>query len=435
MRRSPAAALAVAACAACGFPGYGLGHETTTSSVCDPAFTTCSDGCVDLQTYIADCGKCGNACGTQHGGGECAAGQCRFPCDPGWMHCGPADSTGCDTDTTDDAANCGACKHDCLGGACKTGVCQPTWLAMHEAKPTGIAVEAEHVYWLDDGVTDGAGTLQRAALDGSARQDLVVRRQHPIRLALVGTNLYWTEQGSYAANFTDGVVARVPTDGGCAQPPCMPTVLASSQAHPLGIVVAEPQLFFTRFADGLVVRLNTDGTGPLVLAAGQALPEDVTVAGSLVYWTDAGTSGAGYVDGSVQRVAATGGAVGVVAAGQALANGITTDGTGVYWVDTLGGTVWATSVASGQSTRLVGGLVQPSSIAVSAGTLYVGADGTGQGMGTASLLAVGIDGHCGGATCPVVLATGLAAIGSIAVDATAVYFTDPVEGNVMRLAR
>jgi hypothetical protein len=435
MRRSPAAALAVVVCAACGFPSYGLGHATATTSVCDPAFTTCGDRCVDLQTELDDCGKCGNVCGTQHGGGECAAGQCRFPCDPGWMHCGPTDSTGCDTDVAADDAHCGSCSRDCVGAACVAGVCQPKVLSMHEAKPTGIAVDSSHVYWLDDGVTDGAGTLQRSALDGGARATLVQGRQHPLNLVLGASSAYWTEQGSYAASFYDGVVARVPTDGTCAQPPCMPTVLASSQFHPLGIAVAEPELYFTRYGDGYLVRLNTDATGPLLLAMAQPAPADVTLAGGDAYWTDQGTQVMGYADGAVHRVPTGGGAVAVVATGQNLAQGITTDGGSVYWVDTLAGTVWASSVTTGQSTMLFGGLLHPSTIAVSAGTLYVGVEGTGQGMASASLVALGVDGKCAGSTCPLVLASGFAAVGSIATDATAVYFTDPVEGNVLKLAK
>src|SRR5262245_30712562 len=57
-------------------------------------------------------------------------------------------ATGCEADLANDSKNCGACKHDCQGGDCKAGVCQPVVIA-HDLpmSPWGVAVDDAHVYW------------------------------------------------------------------------------------------------------------------------------------------------------------------------------------------------------------------------------------------------------------------------------------------------
>ncbi len=58
------------------------------------------------------------------------------------------------TDTLYDQKNCGACGHDCLGGECKGGACQPVELAEEDGPLEAIAVSGEWVYWsnIDPGV-------------------------------------------------------------------------------------------------------------------------------------------------------------------------------------------------------------------------------------------------------------------------------------------
>lgn len=70
---------------------------------------------------------------------------------------------GCDADLASDAANCGACGHDCLGGACLEGACQPVTLV--ETYASGpIAADGGFVYWFD-GETD---VLMRVPTTGGA---------------------------------------------------------------------------------------------------------------------------------------------------------------------------------------------------------------------------------------------------------------------------
>src|SRR5262245_1510651 len=54
-------------------------------------------------------------------------------------------------DVASSAAHCGRCGHDCLGGACVLGRCQPVAIAINRVNPHGLAVDANGVvYWTED---------------------------------------------------------------------------------------------------------------------------------------------------------------------------------------------------------------------------------------------------------------------------------------------
>jgi hypothetical protein len=65
-----------------------------------------------------------------------------------------------DAKVTDDPHHCGACGHDCLGGQCAAGVCQPVVLAQspNDAPIFDVALLADSVVWAtnDEPTTGGA---------------------------------------------------------------------------------------------------------------------------------------------------------------------------------------------------------------------------------------------------------------------------------------
>ncbi|MEO7595492.1 MAG: hypothetical protein ABI134_30020 [Byssovorax sp.] len=65
---------------------------------------------------------------------SCEDGRCE--CLPGHDSCDGTWANGCETSTADDASNCGACSHPCLGGECKEGSCMPATLVT-APRPTG----------------------------------------------------------------------------------------------------------------------------------------------------------------------------------------------------------------------------------------------------------------------------------------------------------
>lgn len=70
-----------------------------------------------------------------------------------------------DADTcasSDDPHNCGTCGHDCLGGACRAGVCQPVTLARGE-EIHDLAIGETDAYWINEG-----GDVRSVALAGGS---------------------------------------------------------------------------------------------------------------------------------------------------------------------------------------------------------------------------------------------------------------------------
>ncbi len=84
--------------------------------VCPGTTVACAGVCVDLQTSLAHCGRCGNACA---GGQSCVGGACALVCPMGLNAC--VDRC---VDLASNGANCGACGITCDGGrVCQRGAC------------------------------------------------------------------------------------------------------------------------------------------------------------------------------------------------------------------------------------------------------------------------------------------------------------------------
>ncbi|MCC6645263.1 MAG: hypothetical protein IT374_06815, partial [Polyangiaceae bacterium] len=104
---------------------------------CNPGFGDCdnnpSNGCETTTSNNAqNCGTCGNVCTVQNGGAVCSGGTCGVAsCNPGTANCDGNAGNGCEVNTTNDAAHCGACADAvCLavngGNSCVASVCVPS---------------------------------------------------------------------------------------------------------------------------------------------------------------------------------------------------------------------------------------------------------------------------------------------------------------------
>lgn len=93
-----------------------LCDSTGATPVCnaDCAGTVCGDECVDTSTNPLRCGDCDTACPVPTGASDatCADAMCGFECLAGRDDCDP-DAEGCETNTTNDLANCGGCGLAC----------------------------------------------------------------------------------------------------------------------------------------------------------------------------------------------------------------------------------------------------------------------------------------------------------------------------------
>jgi len=106
----------------------------------------------------------------------------------------PLDSGACTADVQTDPGNCGVCGHDCLGGSCASGACQPLTLAIAHGS-IGLAIDSTFVYWADNEA--GAINKVSTALTHLGTPTAVVSGTHAQNvqgIATDGTYVYWTNK-------------------------------------------------------------------------------------------------------------------------------------------------------------------------------------------------------------------------------------------------
>ncbi|MDW8246014.1 MAG: hypothetical protein RMJ84_05520, partial [Sandaracinaceae bacterium] len=101
---------------------------------CNSGYGDCdrdpSNGCeTNLNTSLSHCGMCGNACMGGNATWECVGGVClRQACNSGYGDCDGNAGNGCETDVNTTVAHCGRCGNACSGGnatwSCVGGVCR-----------------------------------------------------------------------------------------------------------------------------------------------------------------------------------------------------------------------------------------------------------------------------------------------------------------------
>jgi hypothetical protein len=106
----------------------------------------------------------GPTTGPATGSGACVNGECRISCDSTFPTLCAA--SGACVDLMSDGKNCGSCGHDCLGGPCNAGQCQPVMIAQYIGHPEIISVGTQSVY-----VTTDLRYVGRANKDGSDLKD------------------------------------------------------------------------------------------------------------------------------------------------------------------------------------------------------------------------------------------------------------------------
>ena len=111
---------------------------------------------------------------------------------------------------SEDPAHCGACGHDCLGGACDAGTCAPVELASGKGRLFMVHVDQNNIYYGGDGVEVG-----RMGKDGANDTVLVPAGPMP-------TDKEWC----YDSAFTGDAIVWgndwvQPGVRGCSVPDCM----------------------------------------------------------------------------------------------------------------------------------------------------------------------------------------------------------------------
>jgi hypothetical protein len=331
-----------------------------------------------------------------------------------------ADAT-CNADLATDPHNCGACGHDCLGGACTASACAPILVASSQGKPFTLAVNETAIYWTNN----EANTIGYAPIDGGAAGVFVSFAGYsPTGLALDANHIYWTR-------WLEGLIGWVALDGGApssfSSQGIGPGTLAV-QSGTLAVVNDQP---FTCQNAYSVVKMAVDGGGASIVAeGGTELPSVVLAMGS-IYWANRGTAScdAGGARGAVEGVPVRGGGRVVFTASEP--DGLATDGTSLFWVNLNGGALGAASIVSqpldgGVARVLASNLAEPLTIAVDDANVYW-ADWSNE-----SIMRVRKDGS---QAIPTTVATAQTDVYSIALDAHFVYWADSTAGTIMKVAK
>lgn len=311
-------------------------------------------------------------------------------------------------DLQKDPKNCGVCGRDCLGGTCTAGACDPAPLAAAQVAPSSIAVDSTHVYWIV------GGAIRRTTLSvGGAVENVGSGTISGLGLLRVdGTNLFavaWnvsTSAYSIPSSEVSGTVA--------------PSVIATfAGGAPTGFGLDAQHLFVFQQSNltgcGIppcLIASARDGKNPVKLWAGNATSDRVAIDGGRAFLlSGASLSSIGPLDSAATALATLDATGGEVAA----------DATSAYATLPSLGSIVAVPRAGGKATTVAIGQASPRLLTASTGWI-------------AWLTDVGLMG-CDPLACTKPTFYGPSSASSIAIDAQAVYWTEPKRAGIFLIRR
>ncbi len=104
----------------------------------------------------------------------------------------------------------------------------------------------------------------------------------PSGIAVDANAVYWVNQGTASINYTDGTVMKLPFGS------VNPVTLASGQRQPLGLAIDGSNAYWTNSRDGTVWKVSLAGGGAATqLASWQqsSSVQGIAVDSQCVYWT------------------------------------------------------------------------------------------------------------------------------------------------------
>lgn len=396
-------------CGSCGAPcPVNLPNATSTCAggncgvQCTSGWGDCdnapANGCeTDTSTSVLHCGGCNQPCPSgPNATPACANGTCSLTCtNSAYGDCDGVASNGCETILQNSAQHCGACGHSCLGTQCSAGTCEVTTIASGENSANAIAVDGSYVYWASYSALNVMTRRAPKTGGGAVTLENVTNASQGVGVALFGSDLYWTIQGTnervlkdttgtgtpatvlsaneqspygiatdgswvfWTRSIAGGTIRRTTTAGGAL------TDIATNQASPRGIALDTTHAYWVNSGDGTIARAKKDGTDPsaTVLVTGQSNPYYIAVDLTSMYWTDYGT-------GTVMKANLDGTAVTTLATGESGPRGLAIDATHVYWTTLSGGTIRKVVKGGGAIATLAQGQGSPRQIAVDATHVY-----------------------------------------------------------------
>jgi hypothetical protein len=337
-------------------------------------------------------------------------------------------------DTKTDPHNCGRCGHDCVGGDCDAGVCQPVTIVSNQPGAIEVAVDQTSVYWTGNYNDQILSSAKDGANVTILAHDPAGNVSNPYGLAIDDTYVYWSCNND---NDTDpGRVAR------CAKTGCngAGTRVTTTDLHlPREIAVDGTNVYFEEYSNASVGRGRKDG-GPVgFYATTIAYPLTVDFDDASVYF--ASTSLIGRVAKGAATVADSGTDASKYTTlyssiAQFYPYDLATDDANLYWIendDPNGLVRFLPKNAAPDAAPIDIATAQsnPWHVVVDATNVYWTGTGPDSGNGTYTIYVDGFVATCPKTGCgahpPTVLATGLHNPRGLAIDDTAVYVA--ISGN------
>jgi hypothetical protein len=262
--------------------------------------------------------------GGEVGGASNAGGGGAAPCDPAADH-------------SSDPKNCGACGHDCLGGACTGGACQPVAIgAGTDESPALLFVDDTYVYWTNH-VQTSEHMCPQVKLVRTPKQATnppaepqTVASENGVYYAGVGPEYIY--YGASRCAVDDGHIRRFPVNS--ANTPT-PETVATLPVGGMGVAAAGDSFFFlaaTASGPINVVATPAGGGAGTTLATDPSFANFLLTDGANLYWNSGSAN--------VTSVPVTGGDMVAVASAQDLASDSVglgaVDGVNVYFLDDAG---------------------------------------------------------------------------------------------------
>jgi hypothetical protein len=223
-----------------------------------------------------------NAGGTNADGGEGGS-----PGDGGGSSDGGTEGALCMADLAADKLNCGRCGHSCLGGECKSGVCQAFEVSSVAKAPlTHVAVSDQHVF-VSTRIRsfDEEGGVWRIP-KGGGTAELYSPIRYSEGIAVLGDKLYFVvdDDPNDGAAKTGGFYS-CPLVGPA---PCAPSLIAASSL-PSPVVVDNGRVLYGDGTAGKGIMAYTPPAAPVVFRAGFN-PTSMFVSGEVAFFAATFTS-------------------------------------------------------------------------------------------------------------------------------------------------
>jgi hypothetical protein len=265
----------------------------------------------------------------------------------------------CGANLENDPGNCGSCGHDCLGGTCSSGQCQPVTLISGEV-PLFLLETPGKLFWT------GSTGVRACVLPGCQGSVQTFASGSSLGLAATASNLYWTDSiaGSVSACDFSLPTCAIPTSIATATPGASFLVIGATSIFwtertgnrimradlgggnagavasggpiqsPTGIAIQASNLYFSNYDNASagqgVMTLSTSGGNPASFASGSTVEQVLTTA-SGVFFSINGSKTTN--DGAIGRCDLDGSNCAAFAPARPFPRGITSDGTSLYWTD------------------------------------------------------------------------------------------------------